>query len=286
MNNLVSCKNFIVSDLLKNAVDRLRKTSDTPYLDAQILLSDTLKMNRARLIANLDLIIDEEHSLGFSSLVSRRATSEPIAYILNQKEFYSRTFYIDHTVLVPRPETEHIVECAINFLRHKRMPKVLEIATGSGIIAVTLKKECPQFDVTASDISLSALAIARKNAKALGAEINFIQSDIFKSISDRYDLIIANPPYVETELIDSSVELKHEPRLALDGGKDGMYILNQIIKEANQYLNKDGCLLLEHGNEQFEALEIIGYSHNFKLRDIVYDLQSYKRGTLFSGQYS
>lgn len=272
---------LIAGEVLSQAYIDLEDVSDTPHLDAQILLTEILKVDRAKLIANPDLIInDEQHHL-FKKLISRRLHAEPIAYLLSRKEFYSRTFYVDPTVLVPRSETEHLVDYAISIIDKNFFLTVLDIATGSGIIAITLKKECPFIEITASDISHDALGTAIKNAEVFKADVSFMYSDLFSEINGTYDLIISNPPYVQTDLVESTPELSSEPRMALDGGFDGMKFLKNIIRSAHKHLNKDGYLILEHTDNQANKVKKIGGSYNLKFINTIYDLQSLKRGTVF-----
>jgi release factor glutamine methyltransferase len=281
MNSLNKNMTLIAGEALAQAYIQLKDATDTPQLDAQLLLTEVLKVSRAKLIANPDLIInDEQHHL-FKSLILRRMNAEPIAYLHNRKEFYSRIFYVDPTVLVPRPETEHLVDCAISIIDKKNILTVLDIATGSGIIAITLKKECPCIEVTASDMSHDAIGTAIKNAEAFKVDISFVYSDVFSEIKGTYDLIISNPPYVPTDLVLSTRELSLEPRMALDGGGDGMDVLKNIISSTHKHLNKDGYLILEHADNQADEVQQIGGSCNLKFINTIYDLQSFKRGTLF-----
>ena len=187
----------------------------------------------------------------FETYVKRAVNNEPIQYILKQAHFYGRAFYVDQRVLIPRIETEELIEWILADNKQANK-KVLDIGTGSGAIAITLKCEQPSWQVTASDISKDAIVVAKQNSTNLQANIDFIESDVFNHIDDQYDLIISNPPYItdtETAVMDQTV-LKHEPHLALFAPNQGLAIYQQIALNLKDHLLKDGTAYFEIGYQQ------------------------------------
>lgn len=179
----------------------------------------------------------------------------PLAYLLEESYFYGRRFYVNSDVLIPRPETEGLVERALDL----PWKKALDLCTGSGVIATTLYLE-KGGHIQGVDLSHKALALAKKNAKELGAQVDFSQGDLFSGLSGKFDLIISNPPYIKTaSMMDLEVSL-YEPHLALDGGRDGLDLIRRILEEAPSYLNPGGHLLLEIGDEQADKLLCLGQS--------------------------
>lgn len=176
-------------------------------------------------------------------------------------------FYVDKNVLIPQPDTEILVENVIQIAKKikKENIKILDLCTGSGAIGVSLGKNLQNAKIFASDISIPALEIAKRNSKSNNVQIEFIKSDLFASINDRFDIIVSNPPYIETSVIDGlSKEVKNEPYIALDGGKDGLDFYRKIINEAQNYLTENGYLALEIGYNQREAVEKMLITKNFK----------------------
>jgi release factor glutamine methyltransferase len=225
-------------------------------LEAQVLASRALNVNRAWLIAHDQDVLTPVQAEAVEFLVARRAQGEPVAYILGEKEFYGRMFKVTQDVLIPRPETELLVEAALENLPKDRPAQVLDLGTGSGCIAVTLALERPDCKVTAVDMSHAALAIAAANANRLGAEIEFLFSDWLSTLHGRkFDLIVSNPPYVEEDYtLLSQSDLAHEPRHALTSGADGMDDISRIVAAASGSLLPGGTLLLEHGWTQGEKV--------------------------------
>jgi len=267
---------------------------DTPSLDAALLLAEVLKTSREMLIVHGNENITEDDSEKFFKLLERRRAGECVAYILGKKEFRGLLFSVNSDVLVPRPDTEILVEAALEHIdlreridsqndantspsRHRRL-SLLDLCTGSGALAISLLNERPFLDVTATDISEKALAVAKANTESLlenkkfsrseAENIRFIQSDLFDSIcvknnhSDdmpgKFDIIVSNPPYVPSgELATLAPEVRQEPALALDGGEDGLYFLKKIISGATEYLCPGGSLLLEAGSAQMKAIKTL-----------------------------
>ena len=222
-------------------------------IDARILLSALLVRDAAYLIAHPEQVLSPEEALTFQAWTARRAAGEPVAYIVGAREFYGRSFRVTPAVLIPRPETELLVDVALAALGGCAAPEILDLGTGSGCIALTLAAECPQANVTAVDVSEAALAVARANARALALErVNWRLGEWYVPLGmQRYDLIVANPPYVAAA--DHHLcagDLRFEPREALTPGGDGTGALCTIIEGARARLARGGWLWLEHGYDQ------------------------------------
>jgi release factor glutamine methyltransferase len=229
--------------------------SGLPLLEARALLAHRLGVARERLVARPEAIVAAADAEAFVALAHRRALGEPLAYLLGEKEFYGRAFAVTPDVLVPRPETELLVDLALERMRAVERPRVLDLGTGSGCIAVTLALECPGAQVTAIDTSDAALAVAHRNAERLGAAVAFRSGDWYDAlpVDVTFDLIVSNPPYVAAG--DPHMhELRFEPMRALAGGPDGLACLRTIAAGAGQRLAPRGWLLVEHGFDQATAV--------------------------------
>jgi len=258
---------FSIRSFLCYGRDLLEKSgSETPLLDAEILLAKALGVERISLYTKaLDNQLREICGY-YLKLLKRRARGEPVAYIVGEKEFWSRTFVVNPACLIPRSETELLVEISIDFLRARGAgtPSILDLGTGSGCIAITLSLELPRMGISprivASDISLGALKVAKLNAVRLGAsqEVLLISSDWATSFrSDTFDLVVSNPPYVgkaELETIQRDIRL-YEPREALLGGDDGLRHICTIIEESQRVLRDGGALVMEMGEGQRKGIE-------------------------------
>lgn len=230
--------------------------------EARALLAQRLQVARERLVAHPETIVAAADADAFVALARRRAQGEPLAYLLGEKEFYGRAFAVTPDVLVPRPETELLVDLALERMRalvdeSRKLdgPRVLDLGTGSGCIAVTLALECPAAQVTATDASAGALAVARRNAERLGAAVAFRSGDWYDALpaDAEFDLIVSNPPYVaagDPHLHD----LRFEPSQALTDGRDGLTCLRAITAGAGRRLAPRGWLLVEHGYDQAAAV--------------------------------
>lgn len=251
-----------------------------PALEARMLLTHVTGLNRTQLITrDTQPLTDSQHA-AFTALLARRLNGEPMAYLVGQREFYGRVFRVSPAVLIPRPDTEIAVQAALARLRtgteaSADPPRVLDLGTGSGILAVTIACERPDADVWATDISTDALDIARANAAALGARVHFLQSDWYRALPGdaRFNLIVSNPPYIAAgDPHLSSGDLRFEPVDALTDHADGLSDLAAIVDGATQRLHAGGWLLMEHGYDQGEAarglLHKAGFAEVFTDRDL------------------
>lgn len=224
-----------------------------PVAEARILLCHVLGWSHARLASYPEQVLTSRDWRQFRRLVERRELGEPMAYIIGRREFYGRTFQVSPAVLIPRPETELLVDAALEYMSTRVAPKVLDLGTGSGVLAITLALELPGAVVTALDRSAEALAVARRNAESLGAPVRFRRSDWFAQLSgERFDLIVANPPYVAAgDPHLSHGDLPFEPGGALaDGSADGLDSIARICQAVCEHLEPGGWLWLEHGWNQ------------------------------------
>lgn len=238
--------------------DELLRDCLLPITEARILLAFVLGVPRERLIAHPDTPVPTPARTWFADLVQRRAAQEPMPYLLGAREFYGRTFDVSPSVLVPRPETELLVDEALEAIRDLDAPRVLDLGTGSGCIAITLALEHPGAKVTAVDVSDAALQVARDNAQRLRADVRWLQGSWFEPLArdERFDLIVGNPPYVAPG--DPHLEaLRYEPKIALVSEEQGLKDLRAIAKVAPTYLVDGGWLLLEHGYDQGDALRAL-----------------------------
>ena len=234
---------------------------ESPRLEAQILLAHVMNYPRIELVARSHEEPLPEERTRFRELIRRRVENWPVAYLVGRREFYLLSFAVSPAVLIPRPDTETLVLAALDSLKGKPAPRVLDLGTGSGCIAVSLAHQCQSAQITATDISPDALTIAEQNARTHGVaeQITFRKGDLFEAVSDspmQYDLIVSNPPYIpQAELANLPADVRdHEPRVALDGGPDGLAYYRRIIAEAATYLLPGGMLLLEIGWDQNEAV--------------------------------
>ena len=273
-----------IQKALLSAVKKLQHTQNTahntqntsPHLDAEVLLAFVLKKPKGYLLSHQGKNLTPSHLKKFNFLILRRQRGKPISYLTNHKEFYKLDFYISENVLIPRPETETLVEEAIKCTRHlqktiNRKPlTIYDIGTGSGCIAITLAKYLPDIKVMATDISEKALAVAKKNAKQhkVLRKIKFIKGDLLKSLIKKSkapkhkaqytDLIVANLPYLTKDELQN---IRHEPKQALYGGKMGLELIERLITQAEQVLNPKGIILLEISPAQVKYIEYLVEQH-------------------------
>ena len=274
---MAAAENTTVSATLGGLADRgaqtLAAASDSPRLDAELLLAEAAGVSRSAIVAFPERPVSAEACDAFARLLEQRRAHVPVAYLLGQREFFSLTLEVGPGVLVPRPETELIVETALSVIPDDSPAQVLDLGTGSGAIALAIKHERPCVGVTAVDSSEEALAIARRNAATLGLDVQFAESDWFSAVeSGELDLIVANPPYVRSDDPALAIALRHEPAVALDGGRDGLDAIRVIVATAIRHLAPGGYLLVEHGDDQGEAsrklAEQTGYRDVRTLQDL------------------
>jgi len=249
--------------------------------EAELVLTHVLNCDRLSLYLNKDISLDKDKSALISNILKRRIHGEPLQYILGKCEFMGLEFKIDKRALIPRPETEILVESAINELKvtGNLCPKVFDLGTGSGCIAISIAKLLPLAMVWAADISKDALELAKENADLNNVKIKFLHSDLFSGLKEeKFDLIISNPPYISTnEFCRLAKEISFEPKLALKAGIDGLDFYRRIIKSAGVYLNDHGLLALEMGINQAGSVGMLLQKENFSDIKIIKDYNNIKR---------
>ena len=250
-------------------------------LDSEILLSSLLNLDRSRLIINHNSNVSNDEKKFFFNLINRRKNNEPISYITGYKDFWNNSFKVDKNVLIPRPDTETIVEQVLNYLTLLSTKKILDIGTGSGCIIISILKERKKCKGIGIDISKNAIKLAKYNAKIqhIKNRINFFHSDIDNFLTDKYDLIISNPPYIKQHEINGlEKDIKnYEPRVALNGGIDGYSKIRLTIKKSSALIKKNGKLFLEIGSNQvMETLKILKIN-GFFVNKLVKDLANRNR---------
>ncbi|MBI9102748.1 MAG: peptide chain release factor N(5)-glutamine methyltransferase [Spirochaetales bacterium] len=280
-----------IRDTLQAGSARLTN-SETPFLDAGLLLASVLGISREKLLASYPDLLSEEGRKTFDKLIEKRIAGFPVSYILNQKEFFGRIFYVDERVLVPRPDTEILVETALavikNLIQTRKNDtigiepiKLIDVCTGTGCIPITIARETENVNmaITASELSEKAMEVFRINQERLGAqEIKLLKSDLLSNVPETYDVITSNPPYLtqqETKtMMDSGWP---EPALALDGGEDGLDLVRHLIKQSLTKLNPGGWLIMEAAWNQMETIKNIMVITGFSNTAIIQDLAGRNR---------
>ena len=258
----------IGSDLLK------KKRIQSHILDSELLLSKTLNKSREEILVNLDQHINKRSFVVFKKYLQRRFNNEPVAYILGEKEFWSKKFKVNKNTLIPRPETELMVEEILK-INKKRKISILDVGTGSGCIILSLLNVLKDSYGTGIDISKKAIFMAKRNA----IEHNLINRVKFKNVSlesyvsNKFDLIVSNPPYIKKNDIKYLTEdiKKFEPRMALDGGNDGLDLIKKVIYKSKKILKLKGILALEIGNGQAKKVSKILFDNNFRIKQLIKD---------------
>ena len=265
-----------IENTLNNAVKILNKSKiKNSILDSEILLSQAINRDRKYIFLNSKENLKQKYSKNFNNLIARRRKGEPIAYLINKKEFWKQSFYVDQNVLIPRPDTELIIEQVLKlFLKNSKL-QILDIGTGSGCILLSLLKEMPNCYGIGIDISKKSINISKYNAKMLQLtnKVKFYQSDVDNFKIGKYDLIVSNPPYIEVlslKYLENDV-VNFEPKLALNGGIDGFSKIRKVIDKATVLIKKNGKLVLEIGfnqkNKVQEMLRKKGFYINKTLKD-------------------
>jgi release factor glutamine methyltransferase len=240
--------------------DELLRRSELPRLELRLLLEQATGLSRIQLVSRGDSEIEPAPQAEFERLFAARLAGTPMAYLLGSREFYGRSFAVAPGVLIPRPETEHLVEAALARRERTAALSVVDLGTGSGILAVTLALEAPAWQVAATDVSDEALAIARANASALGAHVDFSQGSWYGALASdaSFDLIVSNPPYIAAGDVHlDQGDLRFEPRGALTDEADGLVCLREIAAGAPRRLRQDGWLMVEHGYDQGAAVRAL-----------------------------
>ena len=243
-----------VSEALDWATEQLSE-SDDARLDSQVLLAYALNVSRTWLFTWPDKALDGATLTAFNALIEERKSGTPIAYITGYRDFWSLRLKVTPDTLIPRADTELLVETALTLKNVEKPCDVIDLGTGTGAIALSLANECPSWRITATDINPKTLAVAKENATTLELAVSFKESAWFDAINDRYDIVISNPPYIESD--DPHLQqgdLRFEPADALASGKDGLDDIRRLVQQALKHLKKDGYLLLEHGYQQAEAV--------------------------------
>tara|TARA_B100000963_G_scaffold359915_1_gene388759 strand:+ start:276 stop:1115 length:840 start_codon:yes stop_codon:yes gene_type:complete len=262
-------------EIIKMGSNLLKKKQIlTHTLDSELILSKTLNKSREEILINLDKELKEKNVLLFQEYIKRREKNEPIAYILGEKEFWSKKFNVNRGTLIPRPETELLVEKLIKVYQGKKL-KILDIGTGSGCIIISLLSSMKGSMGVGVDISKKAILTAKQNAKRhnLSNNIRFLNRSFENIFAIKFDLIVSNPPYIMRKDIKnlSNDIKKFEPRMALDGGNDGLDLIKKVIYKAKHILKINGMLALEIGNEQDRKVSKILTDNNFRIKQVIKD---------------
>jgi release factor glutamine methyltransferase len=265
-----------------------KKGIDAPRLTAELLLAHVLKVDRVRLYVDHDRPLEAEELATFRALISRRLAYEPTQYLTGAKEFYGRRFQVDPRVLIPRPETELLVDEVLKVLPKDAPSRVVDLCTGSGCIAITLAAERPQAELLATDLSPGACAVAKENAGRLGMaqRVAVLEGDLFAPLpaEARFDVVVSNPPYIASHEVPTlQAEVQKEPHLALDGGQDGLVLIRRIAEDARTRLHPGGLLAMEIGETQGEAVRALLTAAGYTAVRIDPDLERRERlafGTL------
>ena len=269
---------MIASEIINIGSNILREKKIISHvLDSEILLSKTLNKTREEILINLNQKLNKEDVLIFKRYLLRRSKYEPIAYILKEREFWSKKFYVNKSTLIPRPETELLVDKLTKLFKEKKI-SILDIGTGSGCIILSLLSTLDKSFGVGVDISKNALYVAKKNAHKHGLfnRVKFFNKSFEDVYNKKFDLIVSNPPYIERkELKNLSEDIKrYEPRMALDGGNDGLDLIKKVIYKSKNILKIKGTLALEIGNEQIKKVSKILKNNNFRIKTVIKDFKN------------
>ncbi|RKZ67127.1 MAG: peptide chain release factor N(5)-glutamine methyltransferase [Gammaproteobacteria bacterium] len=271
-----------ITELLQKG-EKSINSSESARLDAEILFCDVMQFKRSRIYSHPEQLVPEAKSVLFQSLIEQRQQGHPIAHLTGKREFWSLELTVNKDTLIPRPETELLVETALQMIPENAAFNILDLGTGSGAIAIAIASERPDCKIVATDINKNTLTIAKENAETHRIEnIQFYLSDWYKNIpSQSFDLIVSNPPYIRQDDEHlSQGDVRFEPELALVAGADGMQAINMIVENAKHYLASDACLLIEHGYDQKPLVQEAFLKHDFKRVKTFQDLSGQDRITL------
>lgn len=266
-----------IEEILKKEINNLKQNNiENSTLKVKILLANILNVKKEYLLIHSEEEVKQEDKIKYENNINELIKGKPLQYITNKQEFMGLNFYVDENVLIPQPDTEILVEKAIEIAETTQKNKILDMCTGSGCIAISLAKNINNAQIIATDISNNALNVANKNAINHNVEnkIKFINSDMFNNIEEKFDIIVSNPPYIETVTINKlEIEVQNEPHLALDGGIDGLKFYKIITNNAFKYLNENGYLLLEIGyNQQESVTQLLQDTGKYKNIETIKDL--------------
>lgn len=266
-----------IEEILKKEINNLKQNNiENSTLKVKILLANILNVKKEYLLIHSEEEVKQEDKIKYENNINELIKGKPLQYITNKQEFMGLNFYVDENVLIPQPDTEILVEKAIEIAETTQKNKILDMCTGSGCIAISLAKNINNAQIIATDISNNALNVANKNAINHNVEnkIKFINSDMFNNIEEKFDIIVSNPPYIETVTINKlEIEVQNEPHLALDGGIDGLKFYKIIANNAFKYLNENGYLLLEIGyNQQESVTQLLQDTGKYKNIETIKDL--------------
>lgn len=275
---------MIIKEALKKSIELLEKNNiEESILKAKMILSTLLSKPKEYLLINENQELDKSIEETFFANIHKLCNNIPLQYVTNSQEFYGLKFYVDENVLIPRSDTEILVETVIKYVKNLENKngnlKILDMCTGSGIIAIILAKYCENVDITAVDKSENALKVAIKNAKTHNVynKINFVKSDMFENLKGKYNIIVSNPPYIEKDVIKTlSKDVQHEPEMALDGGINGLDFYRIINNNVDNFLEKNGAVFLEIGYNQRDSVSEI-FAENFKNIKCIKDLNNLDR---------
>ncbi len=269
-----------VEKYIKSGAESLKESGIEEYrLESRLFMMKATGFSKTELFTKNDYVLTEAEKEAFESTIKRRITGEPCQYILGKCEFFGYDFYVDKNVLIPRNDTEILIETVLKYAGEFGIKNMLDIGTGSGCIPITLALE-GDIKMTSVDISEGALNVAKKNASLNNVSVEFIKSDVFSALKDRkFDSIVSNPPYIEREEINNlSTEVKDfEPLNALDGGIEGLDFYRRIIKEGKEHINENGFIFFEIGYNQGEDLKMLFEENGYKYIETVKDLAGLDR---------
>ena len=263
-----------IIDNLRQGNEILKENNIPSYkIDCEILMSKTLNISREEVLLNLEKQIKKEDRAKYFNLIDRRKKKEPIAYITNNKSFWRDKFITNKDVLIPRPDSEHLVEQTLRIIKKNQCKKILDVGVGSGCLSISILRERIYCKCDAIDLSKNALKLAKINAKLhqLSNRIKFYKRDVDNFCNDKYDLVISNPPYINKHKIKYLDSIIYEPKIALDGGLDGLEVTNKVISKSKQLLKINGKLILEIGYDQkYKVIKFLK-EKNFFINKIIKD---------------
>lgn len=267
---------MVIREAIEFGKDKLKDSLYTdPIKESRFILSFLLNKDLSFILINPDYELEEKIAEDFTNIIIKRQAGQPLAYLLKTANFYGRDFYVDQRVLIPRWDTENLVEQVVDLAKTLESPEILEIGAGSGAISITMGLEIPEAKISGVDISDEALEVCNINLERYkNSKVKFFKSNLYENISGQYDIIVSNPPYIKrSDLEDLQREVKNEPLNALDGGEDGLDFYREIIKFAKDYLKESAYLVFELGAGQYKDVKNILLANNFSTIGYKKDLQ-------------